>query len=53
VLTVANPTRDEATVRILAEAAVGAAEPLRPGAVVDGQTAVVPAGGSVQVPVAL
>jgi len=53
VLTVANPTRDEATVRILAEAAAGAAEPLRPGAVVDGQTAVVPAGGSVQVPVAL
>jgi len=51
VLTVANPTREEATVRILADTAAGAAEPLRPGAVVEAQTAVVPAGGSVHVTV--
>jgi len=51
VLTVANPTREEATVRILADTAAGAAEPLRPGAVVEAQTAVVPPGGSVPVTV--
>ncbi|HEY7376830.1 MAG TPA: hypothetical protein VIF57_32025 [Polyangia bacterium] len=51
VLTVANPTRAEATVRVFSETADGAAEALRPGAVLDAQTAVVPAGGSVQVTV--
>jgi hypothetical protein len=51
VLAVANPTSSEATVRILSETAEGVAEPLRLGAVLDAQTAVVPAGGSVQVSV--
>jgi hypothetical protein len=51
VLAVANPTREPATVRILSETAETAAEPLRPGAVLDAQTAVIPAGGSAQVPV--
>jgi hypothetical protein len=51
VLTVANPTRIEATVRILADTAESAVEPLRLGAVLEGQTAVVPAGGAVQVSV--
>jgi hypothetical protein len=51
VLAIANPTRVEATLRIVSETAGGADEPLRPGAVVDAQTAVVPAGGSVQVTV--
>jgi hypothetical protein len=51
VLAVANPTKVDATVRILFESAAGAGEPLRPGAVLDAQTAVVPAGGSVQVTV--
>jgi hypothetical protein len=51
VLTIANPTRADATVRILAETAEGAEAPLRPGAVLDAQTAVVPAGGSVAVTV--
>ena len=50
-LTIANPTRAEATVRILAEMAADADEPLRPGAVLDAQEVVVPAGGSVQVAV--
>jgi hypothetical protein len=50
-LTIANPTRAEATVRILAENAADADEPLRPGAVLDAQAVVVPAGGSVQVAV--
>jgi hypothetical protein len=51
VLTVANPTRTDANVRILSEITAAAAEPLRPGAVVDAQTVVVPAAGSVQVSV--
>ena len=51
-LTIANPTRIAATVRILTETTAGAAEPLRAGAVLDAQTAVVPAGGSVEVSVA-
>jgi hypothetical protein len=51
VLAIANPTRVDATVRILSETAEGAAEPLRPGAVLEAQAAVVPAGGSVQVSV--
>jgi hypothetical protein len=51
VLAVANPTRVDATVRILSETADGAAEPLRPGAVLDAQTAVVPAGATIQVSV--
>jgi len=51
VLTIANPTRSEATVRILSETADGAEAPLRPGAVLDAQTAVVPAGGSIPVAV--
>jgi len=51
VLAVANPTRVDATVRILSETADSAAEPLRPGAVLDAQTAVVPAGGTIQVSV--
>jgi hypothetical protein len=50
-LAIANPTRVDATVRILAETAAAASEPLRPGAVLDAQTAVVPAGGTVQVSV--
>ena len=45
-LAIANPTRTEATVRILAETAADADEPLRPGAVLDAQTVVVPAGRS-------
>jgi hypothetical protein len=49
VLTIANPTRADATVRILAENAAGAGEPLRLGAVLDAPTTVVPAGGSIQV----
>ena len=48
---ISNPTRAEATVRILAETAADADEPLRPGAVLDAQAVVVPAGGSVQVTV--
>jgi hypothetical protein len=51
VLTIANPTRTDANVRILSEIATAVAEPLKPGAVLDAQTAVVPAGGSVQVSV--
>jgi len=51
VLTLANPTRADATVRILSETADAAEAPLRPGAVLDAQTAVVPAGGSVPVTV--
>ena len=51
VLAVANPTKVDATVRILSETADGAAEPLRPGAVLDAQTAVVPAGATIQVSV--
>ena len=51
VLAVANPTQVDATVRILSETADGAAEPLRPGAVLDAQTAVVPAGATIQVSV--
>ena len=51
VLAIANPTRADATVRILSETASDAGEPLRAGAVLDAQTAVVPAGGSVQVSV--
>jgi hypothetical protein len=51
VLAVANPTRVDATVRILSETADGAAEPLRPGAVLEAQTAVVPAGATMQVSV--
>ncbi|HMF44558.1 MAG TPA: hypothetical protein VKQ32_27980 [Polyangia bacterium] len=51
VLAVANPTSAEATVRILSETAEAAAEPLHPGAVLDAQKVVVPAGGSVQVAV--
>jgi len=51
VLAIANPTRVDATVRILSETAASAAEPLRPGAVLDAQTAVVPAGATVQVSV--
>ena len=51
VLAVANPTRVDAAVRILWETADGAAEPLRPGAVLDAQTAVVPAGATLQVSV--
>ena len=51
VLAVANPTRVDATVRILSETADGAAEPLRAGAVLDAQTAVVPAGATIQVSV--
>jgi hypothetical protein len=51
VLTVANPTRVEATVRILSDTAETAVEPLRLGAVLEGQTAVVPAGGTLQVSV--
>jgi hypothetical protein len=51
VLAIANPTGIEATVRILSETAAGAGEPLRPGAVLDAQTAVVPAGGSLTVTV--
>ena len=50
-LTISNPTRAEATVRILAETAADADEPLRPGAVLDAQAVVVPAGGSVLVTV--
>ena len=48
-LTIANPTRADASVRILAETAATAGEPLRPGAVLDAQTAVIPAGGTAQV----
>src|SRR5436190_11912069 len=48
VLAIANPTRAEATVRVLAETAAAATEPLRPGAIADAPTAVVPAGGSVE-----
>jgi hypothetical protein len=51
VLTIANPTRFDATVRILAETAATAGEPLRPGAILDGQTAAIPAGGTAQVSV--
>ena len=51
VLAVANPTKVDATVRILSETADGAAEPLRPGALLDAQTAVVPAGATIQVSV--
>jgi hypothetical protein len=51
VLAVANPTLVDATVRILSETADGAAEPLRPGAVLDAQTTVVPAGATIQVSV--
>jgi hypothetical protein len=51
VLAVANPTKVDATVRILSETADGAAEPLRPGAVLDAQTAAVPAGATIQVSV--
>lgn len=51
VLAIANPTRVDATVRILAETAAAAGEPLKPGAVLDAQTTVVPAGGTVQVSV--
>jgi hypothetical protein len=49
-LVIANPTTTEATVRVLSETAAGAGEPLRPGAVLDAQAVVVPAGGTVQVP---
>jgi hypothetical protein len=51
VLTITNPTRTDANVRILSETATAVAEPLKPGAVLDAQTAVVPAGGTVQVSV--
>jgi hypothetical protein len=51
VLTVANPTRTDAAVRVLAETAAAAGEPLRLGAVLEAPTAIVPAGGSVQVTV--
>jgi hypothetical protein len=51
-LTIANPTRVPATVRILTETTSAAAEPLRAGAVLDAQTVGVPAGGTVQLSVA-
>jgi hypothetical protein len=51
-LAITNPTRVAATVRILAETDSTAAEPLRPGAVLEAQTAVVPAGETAQVSVA-
>jgi len=50
VLSIANPTRADATVRILAETAAAAAEPLRPGAVAEAPTALVPAGGTLDFP---
>jgi len=49
VVALANPTRTDARVRILAETASEAAEPLRPGAVLDAPTKVVPAGETVMV----
>jgi len=51
-LTIENPTRVAATVRILTETTGAAAEPLRAGAVLDAQTVAVPAGGTVEVSVA-
>jgi hypothetical protein len=50
-LALANATGSEAAVRILSETADEAAEPLRLGAVLEAQTAIVPAGGSLLVPV--
>jgi len=49
VVALTNPTGADATVRVLAETAADAAEPLRPGAVVDAPTVSVPAGASVDV----
>jgi hypothetical protein len=49
VVALTNPTRADATVRVLAETATDAAEPLRPGTVVDAPTVSVPAGATVDV----
>ena len=49
VVALTNPTRADAAVRVLAETAADAAEPLRPGAVVDAPTVSVPAGATVDV----
>lgn len=51
VLAIANPTRTDAAVRILSETAAAAEEPLKPGAVLDAQTALIPAGGTLEVTV--
>jgi hypothetical protein len=48
-VTLSNPTRAAATVRMLAESSADAAVPLPPGAILDAPTAVVPAGGAVDV----
>jgi len=50
-LAVTNPTGAAATVRILSETAESAAEPLRPGAVLDTWSVMIPPGGSADVPV--
>jgi hypothetical protein len=47
-LSVTNPTRSEAVLRVLWETTAEAAVPLRPGAVLAAQTAVVPAGATIQ-----
>jgi hypothetical protein len=44
-----NPTATEATVRLYAESAADAALPLQPDAVLGAPTAVLPAGGTVEV----
>jgi hypothetical protein len=46
-LSVTNPTRSDATLRVLSESTAAAAEPLSPGAVLGAQTAVVPAGATI------
>jgi hypothetical protein len=45
-ITLSNPTRAEAAVRVLAEAAADAARPLIPGAVAAARVVTVPAGGT-------
>jgi hypothetical protein len=51
VLAVANPTKVDATVRILSETADGAAEPLRPARCTTHRRRLVPAGATLQVSV--
>jgi hypothetical protein len=53
VVSLTNPTKQDATVRLFAETSAEAAEPLRPGAVSEAPTATVPAGATVDVLVPL
>ena len=50
-LSVTNPTRSEAALRVLSESTAAAAEPLSPGAVLGAQTVMVPAGATISLSV--